>query len=261
VISVRSVARAAIAGMVVVSVLACAPTDSRSPESSRIVVAAAADLRFALDDVISATVESHPNLRFQVTYGSSGQFLQQIQAGAPFDLFLSADIGYPRALVTAGAASADDLFTYAFGQVVLWLPEGSPLSVQDGIDVLTDQRIRTVSIANPQHAPYGRAALDALTTAGILPDVEDKLIMGENVAQAAEFVASGNADAGIVAMSLVVSTPLNGIGRWTPIPRDYVAPLEQGGLMLTDSQGARVLRDVLLSDAGQAILARYGFLV
>lgn len=261
-------ARVAITMVAVSGLLACAPTQPRSSGSdsssesttSEVVVAAASDLRFALDDVIAATVESHPHLRFRVTYGSSGQFLQQIQAGAPFDLYLSADSDYPRSLVAAGWGSSEDFFIYAFGRLALWLPEGSPLSAADGLVVLTDERVRRIAIANPQHAPYGRAAIDALTTADILTEVDTKFALGENVAQAAEFVASGNADAGIVAMSLVLSKPLADIGRWSEVPQSYFRPLEQGGLILTTNRGAQVLRDVLLNETGREILTRYGFI-
>lgn len=226
-------------------------------------VAAASDLQFALEDLADLVAEEHPGLELAVTYGSSGTFLQQIGHGAPFDLYLSADLEYPRRLVADGRAAADDLFPYAVGRLVVWTPEGSAVDPAAGLSVLTDPRIRRVAIANPEHAPYGRAAVAAMRSAGVSAAVEPKLVLGENIAQAAEFVQSGNADAGVVAMSLVLADPLRDVGRWAEVPLDAFPRLEQGGVVLgsaRDADAARTVRDTLLSPAGRAVLDRYGFL-
>lgn len=252
----------AVVGLAMVS--GCAEADSRpqapADESGEVLIAAASDLRYALDEILDQVVQARPDLRPRVTYGSSGQFLQQIESGAPFDLYLSADLSYPLSLVDSGRVSEEELFTYAVGRLVLWVPEGSGIPVGRGLDVLSNPEVKTIAMANPDHAPYGRAAMQALTTAGIAQAVEDKIILGENVAQAAEFVASGNADAGIVALSLVLARPLKDVGSWSEIPLDMFDTMEQGGVVLTDSPGARLVRDELLGDRGQEILARYGFL-
>ena len=218
-------------------------------------VAAAADLRYALDEVVAALEEQDPGVDYAVTYGSSGQFLQQIVNGAPFDVYLSADRQYPDELVSKGLAH--DPFTYAVGRLVLWVPEGSELNPAQGLVILADAD--RIAIANPEHAPYGRAAVAAMTSAGVYDLVEDRIVLGENVSQAAEFVLSGNADAGIVALSLVLSDPLRDVGTWWEIPPDTFPRLEQAGALLTDSPGGRALRDAIVGPDGRAVLARYGF--
>lgn len=237
------------------------PSDVRTG-SVVVTVAAAADLKFALDDIAALAEKADPSLKVQITYGSSGTFLQQIQNGAPFDIFLSADLTYPQQLVDAGLADEKDLFPYGVGRLVLWVPEGSDLDPGEGLRILVKPEVKRVSIANPEHAPYGKAAVAALQTAGLSDKVAPKLVLGENVAQAAEFVQSGNADAGIVAKSLVLSDPLRQEGTWAELPLDSYPRLDQGGVILGDASqaaGARTLRDVMLSDSGSEILARYGF--
>ncbi len=232
---------------------------SANPGAEVVTVAAAADLRYAFDELVSVVESENPGLTIRVTYGSSGQFLQQIEAGAPFDLYLSADLAYPQRLVASGRIADGDLFSYAIGRLVLWVPDGSQLDPAEGLTMLSDADVRRVSIANPEHAPYGRAAVQALSTAGVLEDVQERFVLGENVAQAAEFVASGNADAGIVALSLVVSDPLREIGRWWEIPQAEFTRIDQGGAVLSDSPGAQHIREALLSSVGREILDRYGF--
>lgn len=263
-VTLRRMIPALIVAVSMTAVSGCGGTGSESPAQSdatgEVLIAAASDLRYALDDVLDRVEQRHPDLRPRVTYGSSGQFLQQIESGAPFDLYLSADLSYPQSLVDSGRAPVDELFTYAIGRLVLWVPEGSEIPVEQGLDVLLDPAITTIAIANPDHAPYGRAAVQALASAGIESAVQDRFVIGENIAQAAEFVASGNADAGIVALSLVLADPLKNVGSWSHIPNDMFPTMEQGGVVLTDSKGARTVRDMLLDDEGQAILSRYGFL-
>ena len=255
---------AATAGVIVALLSACGANadtadESAAPGAEVVTVAAAADLRYAFDEVISLVTRDNPEITVRVTYGSSGQFLQQIESGAPFDLYLSADIAYPQQLVASGRADETALFSYAIGRLALWVPSGSQLDPNVGMDVLLDSQVQRIAIANPQHAPYGRAAVQALRTAGVLTEVEGRFILGENVAQAAEFVASGNADVGIVALSLVLSDPLRGIGTWWEIPETEFARINQGGLVLTDAPGVWKVREALLSPAGREILDRYGF--
>lgn len=232
------------------------------PPVREVRVAAASDLTFALEELQPLLDAAHPGVRLRTTYGSSGTFLQQITEGAPFDLFLSADLSFPRQLADQGRADPADLFTYAVGRLVVWTPEGSDVDPAGGLRVLTDPRVRRVAVANPEHAPYGRAALAALRTAGVLDDVRPKLVLGESVSQAAEFVQSGNADAGVVAKSLVLSDPLREEGRWSEVPLDAFPRLLQGGVVLgraRDPAAARAVRETLLSEPGRALLRRYGF--
>lgn len=238
------------------------PGEGEAAGSVTVRVAAAADLKFALDEIADLVASKHPEIEVNPVYGSSGTFLQQIENGAPFDLYLSADLSYPRALVDSGKAAEEDLFSYAVGRLVLWVPDGSPVDPEGGLEVLTDPALRRVSIANPEHAPYGEAAIAAMKAEDVYDAVRPKLVMGENVAQAAEFVQSGNADAGIVAKSLVLADPVRGVGRWYELPLGLYPRLDQGGVVLSgahDAEAARTVRDVLLSEPGREILARYGF--
>lgn len=217
-------------------------------------VAAASDLRPALDLLRVDGVE------LQVTYGSSGTFLQQLVNGAPYDLYLSADAAYPRELVDRGLADAADVFPYAEGRLVLWVPDDSPLDPADGVGLLADSRVRKVAIANPEHAPYGRAAVAAMRAAGVEDEARTKLVLGENVAQAADFVASGGADVGLVAKSAVLSGALRDVGRWADLPP--AGDLDQAGVVLEgarDKAAARRVRDALTSDTGRGLLQRFGF--
>lgn len=245
-----------VAALAAVGIAACSPP----PDATTVTIAAASDLKFALDDITALLAVQHPEVTVKATYGSSGQFVRQIRSGAPFDLYLSADKSYVAELTDAGLAEPGDVFDYAVGRLVTWYPGGSP--AQDGLAGLVDPAIRTVAVANPEHAPYGRAAVAALESAGLTADVTPKLVLGENVAQAAEFARTGNADAAIIALSLVLSDPLRDVGHWTEVPLDAYPRLEQAGTVLADArnpEAARLVRDVIVSDAGRSILREYGF--
>jgi molybdate transport system substrate-binding protein len=233
-----------------------------APPSVEVRVAAAADLKFALDAVLAATAGEAPGLRPSVTYGSSGSFYAQIENGAPYDLFLSADADYPRRLAARGLAEGD-VFLYAVGRVVLWVPARSKLDIASlGLRALLDPSVRRVAIANPRHAPYGRAAEAAMRSLGVYDEVEGKLVLGENVAQAAHFVESGAADAGVFALSLALAPRMREAGRWVELPAGSHPRMDQGAIVLKGARnpaGARVLRDVLLGPRGREALARHGF--
>lgn len=225
-------------------------------------MAAAADLRFALEAVFAATAAAIPDFRPAVTYGSSGSFFAQIENGAPFDLFLSADAEYPRRLAAKGLAEGE-VFLYAVGRIALWVPARSKLDLKAlGLRALLDPSIRKVAIANPRHAPYGRAAEAAMKSFGLYEAVSGKLVLGENVAQAAQFVQTGAADAGLVALSLAVAPRIRGEGRYYEIPLRSYPRMDQGGIALKGARepaGARALRDALLGPRGRQVLEEYGF--
>lgn len=224
-------------------------------------VAAAADLKWALEEVRKDFARESPGIQVDVTFGSSGQFYAQLAGKAPFDLFLSADVDYARKLQDAGLGHG--LFTYAVGRLALVVPKASPLDPEKrGLAVLLDPSVRHVAMANPQHAPYGRAAQAALASAGLAPRVQGRLVLGENVSQAAQFVHTGAAEAGLVALSLALAPEMADRCRAWTVPQDLHPPLEQGGLILAwarDPEAARALRAYLLGPRGQAILAKYGF--
>lgn len=230
-------------------------------QGSEVRVAAAADLKFAMSD-LAGQYDKHTGNKIDVTYGSSGNFFSQIQNGAPFDVFFSADIEYPRKLEAAGLTDPGTLCEYAVGRIVIWAPADSKIDVaKQRWNALLDASVQKIAIANPEHAPYGRAAVAAMKKAGIYERVAAKLVYGENISQAAQFAQSGNAQAGIVALSLAVSPAMKDGQRWE-IPAEMHAPIEQGAVLLKSARNKRAARDFLdfvKSDAGRATLAKYGF--
>lgn len=231
--------------------------------NGRLRIAAASDLKFALDEVRVEFERIHPGSAVTVTYGSSGNFFAQLANEAPFDLFLSADIDYARRLVEQGQGAPHSDFAYARGHVVIWIPKGSPHLVQQpSFAFMQEERVQKLAIANPKTAPYGRAAVAALKSLGVYEAVEPKLVYGENVAQAAQMVESGAADAGIIALSLAVSPAMRDQGRYWQVPDGAHPPLVQGGVVLRWAQDAGLaleFRDFLLSAGGASILRQFGF--
>jgi molybdate transport system substrate-binding protein len=231
------------------------------PASLRI--AAAADLRYALDDVVKGFHQRHAAVRIEPTYGSSGMFYAQLVNHAPFDLFLSADVQYPRKLAEQGLILPGSGFTYADGRIVLWTGNSTGVDVaRFGMEALRQPAVRHIAIANPAHAPYGRAADAALHSLGIYDAVKDKLVMGENISQAFQMAQSGAAEVGIVALSLAIAPGAAGQGHYWEVPRDAYPRIQQGGAILKwtkSPEAAQAFRAFLLAPEGHAILKRYGF--
>ena len=229
--------------------------------AQEITVAAAADLSYALKEV-AQKYESQTAQKVQLIFGSSGNFFTGIQNGAPYDIFFSADIEYPKKLEAAGLTEPGTLYGYAIGRIVLWVPNGSKLNLSRGIPVLTDPSIGKIAIANPKFAPYGRAAVAALHTAKLYDSLAPKFVLGENIAQTAQFVQSGNADIGIIALSLAMSPSMSKAGRYYLIPTETYPPIEQAAVILKsakDKAAARQFLNYVESKAGTEVLARYGF--
>lgn len=230
---------------------------------SSLSIAAAADLQFALAEVKAAFAAKHPDVAVSLTYGSSGNFHTQLLNKAPFDLFLSADLGYPKKLVEAGVADGATMFVYSRGHLVLWVPKGSPIPLEQlGMQALLHPSARKVAIANPRHAPYGRAAEAALARLGLREAVGPRLVFGENVAQTAQFVQTGAADIGLLALSLAKAPAMAAAGRMWEVPLDAYPPMDQGGVILNHARNraaALAFRDFMTSPGGVAILRRFGF--
>jgi len=206
-----------------------------SVSAEEITVAAAADLQFALKD-FSARFEKQTGNKVNLIFGSSGNFFSQIQNGAPFDVFFSADLDYPRKLEAAGQAEPHTLYQYATGKIVVWVRNDSKLDLGKGLAVLLDPSINKISIANPAHAPYGRAAMAALDHEKLSEKLKDKFVLGENVSQAAQFIDSGSAEVGIIAMSLAVAPAMKEKGRYAEVPAEFYPPLQQGCVVLASSK-------------------------
>jgi molybdate transport system substrate-binding protein len=226
-------------------------------------VAAAADLSLCLDELNAAFRQSHPGVEVKSTTGSSGNFFAQIQNGAPFDVFLSADMSYPRQLVKAGLADEASLTLYATGHIVLWTTNPA-VDVGQGLGVLAGDRVKKFAIGNPEVAPYGRAARSALQSAGLWDKLQPKLVSGENIAQTAQFVQSGNVDAGIVALSLVNAPKVAGTGKYFLIPENQYPTLEQGGVITAQGRNnpaAKAYIEFLRSPQARAVFDKYGFLL
>ena len=225
----------------------------------RITVAAAADLKFAMDEIVADFRSARPDDAVEVVYGSSGKFATQIRQGAPFDLYFSADIAYPRALEAEGLALGPTR-PYAVGRIVLWsrTRDAGALRLQD----LADPALGRIAIANPRHAPYGKRAEEALRAAGVWDAVQPRLVQGENIAQTAQFVQTGNAAVGIIALSLALNPALAGQGGYHLIDAVLHAPLEQGFILTRKAEGkalATAFADYIGSAAARAVLVRYGF--
>lgn len=225
-------------------------------------LAAASDLKFAMDELIGQ-YQAQTGRKVQAVYGSSGQFFTQIGQGAPFDIFLSADESLVTQLEGKGLTQGPGVL-YGVGRLVFFVPTGSRLKpdLADLRLALEDGRLRRLAIANPVHAPYGRAAQQSLQKLGLWPAIEPRLVLGENVSQAAQFAASGAAEGGIFALSLVLAPALGQAGSFTEVPADLHAPLRQRmALLRRAGPEAQAFYAWLQEPAARAVLQRYGFLV
>jgi molybdate transport system substrate-binding protein len=221
-------------------------------------VAAASDLTAPLKEIARSYEKTSGN-KVHLIFGSSGNLFAQIENGAPFDVFLSADADYPRKLIASGKAQKLEV-QYASGKIVLWVRFDSPFAKKLTLDALRSPEIKRVAIANPQHAPYGRAAMAAFEKLGLKAAVEPKFVMGENIAQTAQFVLSGNADAGVIALSVALSSPMKERGSFIEFPAASYSRLQQVGVATSKANAsARGFLLYLLQADSQAILTRYGF--
>ena len=243
--------------------LGCQPASppQASEETAQLTVAVAASMRPAFEEIIRAYGEANPGVRIEASYGASGTFFAQLTQKAPFDLFLSADTGYPEKLVAEGHAEAS--FPYAVGRLVLWASKDLGLGVATrGMEVLGDERVHKISIANPELAPYGRAAMQTMEHYQSGEAATAKLVRAENVAQAAQFAQSGAAQVGFFADSLAKTPEMAAAGDVWMVPQEAHAPIVQAGAVLPwsrDRQAAEALRDYLLGPEGRAILEKFGF--
>jgi len=242
-------------------VLASSPLSARSTAP---VVAAASDLQFALEE-IAAAFTADTGMSVRLSMGSTGNFARQIREGAPFEIFMAADEQFIADL-HADAFTPDEGDLYAIGRIVLMVPDGSPLTPDATLDtlagMLAEGRITRFAIANPEHAPYGMRAREALITRGLWDDLQPFMVLGENVSQAAQFALSGNAEGGIIAYSLALAPPVAPRGTYALIPEEWHAPLRQRMVLLNGAGAvARAFYGYIQEPAAREIMQRYGFIL
>ncbi|MBW6508432.1 MAG: molybdate ABC transporter substrate-binding protein [Desulfuromonadales bacterium] len=237
-------------------------TTSLHAQQRSLIVFAAADLRYAMNEVVTAFKQTHPGARIETIYGSSGKAYAQIRNNAPYDLYFSANIEYPERLLQDGHGIGEATL-YAIGRIVIWQHKGGKLALSKGMEVLRDPSIRRISIANPEHAPYGVAGMEAMKTHGMWEELQPKVVMGENISQTAHFIVSGAADVGIIAYSLALAPEMKQLGEPFELidVKDH-KPLHQG-YMITNYGArhplSRIFADFIESEEGKEILKMYGF--
>ncbi len=238
-----------------------APPKTAETSPAKLTVAVAASMRYAFEEVAAAFAKEHPDVTIEPTFGASGTFYAQLVQKAPFDLFLSADTEYPDKLVTDGLSR--ESFPYATGRLVLWAPKAAGLDLATrGLKALTDPRVSKISIANPELAPYGRAAEQAMKSLGADEGIRAKLAKAENVGQAAQFVQSGAAQAGFFAYSLTFTKEMKDAGDLWLVPETAHDPILQSGVILSGTahpEAAEAFREYLTGPQGRTILAKHGF--
>ena len=255
----RSILRAVVAGLALPMSAGLAVAEEQPPT-----IAAASDLSAALPEV-AAAFRARTGRTVRLTFGSSGNFTQQILNGAPYQIFLSADEAYVEALRRAGRTDGAGVL-YGVGRIGLFVPKGSPVTADAALAGLAAAmragQVSKVAIANPDHAPYGRAAREALQKARLWDELQSRLILGENVSQATQFAMTGGAQAGVIPLSLALTAPVKAAGAFVLIPSDWHRPLRQRAVVLRGAgPTARAFFAFLQGPDARAILTRYGFTV
>ncbi|MDR5683631.1 MAG: molybdate ABC transporter substrate-binding protein [Armatimonadota bacterium] len=234
-----------------------------APPPAGLLIAAAADLRYAFEE-LGTSFRARAGVPVTFSFGSSGQLAHQVEHGAPFDVFFSANEAFVQHLAEHGHILRDTVQLYAVGRVVVWVRRSSELAVERGMDVLLDPRVRYVAIANPQHAPYGEAARQALVRAGVYARVRPKLVYGDNISATLQLVQSGNADVGVVALSLAIAPAVSRQGRYWLVPASLHDPIRQAAGVVTRSRRqvqARAFLSFVNGPQGRPVMRRYGFVL
>jgi molybdate transport system substrate-binding protein len=227
-------------------------------QAQTVKIAAAANLRFVLEEIISKYTNLHPNTNIVINLGASGVLVQQITNGADFDLFMAADRTFPEKLKATGLAKGE-VTTYAFGKLVLW---SKTMDLSGGLDILTGRSVNRIAVANPELAPYGVRAVECLKYYNLFERVRDKIVYAENISQAAQFAQTGNAEVGFLAYSLILAPEMKGF-YFVPDPKSY-KPVEQALILIKDpksnSEAENFLKFVLGRDC-KPIFEKHGFIV
>jgi molybdate transport system substrate-binding protein len=235
-----------------------------SEPAAGILVGAASDLRPAFES-LGATFTAETGTPVTFDFGSSGQLAQRVIEGAPIDLFASANVSFVEQVLAEGVGDAATQRTYAYGRLVMWTAEDPWPGWEDLGALAADTAVRNLAIANPEHAPYGLAAEQALEASGVLDAVRDRLVFGENISDTQRLVETGNAEVGILALSLALAADERGVGTWVPVDPALHEPLQQDLLVTASDPGraasARAFADLVDSEAGREVMRRYGFLL
>jgi molybdate transport system substrate-binding protein len=254
--------RSQVAGFAALVALFLVLSPPRVRAEGELTVAAAADLQYAIGALVQR-FERLSGAHVRLVLGSSGNLTTQIEHGAPFDLFFSADVDHPAKLQQEELIEPGSLVRYAVGQLVVYVPKNSTLDLEHhGLAALATPSVRKIAVANPRFAPYGRAAVAALRHAGLYETLEPRLVLGEDVSQTTQFVVSGNAQASLTALSLMFAPGTEARGRYWIVPAGDYPPLEQAAVIVGRSgakQLARGFLDFVATPEGRAILARFGF--
>jgi molybdate transport system substrate-binding protein len=242
-------------------------TISGNAFASEVLVAAASDLSLPMKEIVAA-FEKKTGHTVKLTLGSSGAFQAQIVNGAPFDVYMSADVDYIRQLEALKLVETGSVYIYAIGRIVIWAPNRLPIDLAKlGVESLVQPQVKKIAIANPAHAPYGRAAVAAMEYFKVYDRVKPRLVLGENVAQAAQFLSSGAADIGVIAFSLAASDSMRAAGHYFEIPPDSYPPMEQGMAILKQArkaghyEAAKAFHDWIAGENSRAIFKKHGFSV
>ena len=238
------------------AISACKDKPSNTSSSQELTVAAASDLTPAFEE-IGRAFETNQKIKVVFVFGSTGMLTRQIENGAPMDLFAAANVAYIDQLAQKGLIIPDTKAIYARGRITMWTTADSPLKIEKVSDLLRPE-IRRISIANPDHAPYGLAAQQALQSAGLWEELKPKLVYGDNIRQTLQYAETGNVDVAIVALSLSLQSK----GRWTLVPEELHQPIDQGLAVIKSTKNesaARAFAGFLTGPRGREILAKYGF--
>ncbi|HEX9890099.1 MAG TPA: molybdate ABC transporter substrate-binding protein [Nitriliruptorales bacterium] len=261
---VRAWGLAVAAGALVLGAAACGSDAQAVTHDGPLLIAGASDLMPAFT-ALGEAFESATGEQVAFNFGSSGQLAQQLIEGAPMDLYASANVSFVQQVLDAGVGDPATQATYAFGRITIWSPDDAWRDWRSLDDVAHDEHIRIIAIANPEHAPYGLAAKQALETAGLWDTVEPKLVYGENVSDTQRLAATGNADVAIVALSLALAADQAGDGQWTLLDQNLHAPLQQDLVVVAQDPGRAQLAgrfiDYVNSEDGRQVMRRFGFLL
>jgi len=245
----------------IITILALLLLFSLPLQAGQVSITAASDLQYAMKDIIGAYIRKNPDDKVSAVYGSSGKAFSQIENGAPYDMFFSADISYPQKLKTSGSAISEPK-PYAIGRMTVWVTKSSGLDARKGIRLLSDQKIRKIAMANPEHAPYGRIAKEVMEHYKVYDNVKSRIVLGENIQQTAQFVQTGAADVGMIAYSLALAPVLAKEGNYYLVPASAHKPIVQGYVLLKPASGNRTASEFerfIGSSEARMIFKRYGF--